>query len=200
MPSIELNSQTPFVLTVSGSINSAGEVIADLTPADILDAGGALLASNNLSDVGSAATARTNLGGTATGVSLFTAASAAAARSTLGLASHFVGPITLNCDADGTLGVIKFQADQAGTITTMRGTLFGTGPSDQSILVSMTIGGVAVTGGSVTFNVGSNDGATATGTATAANTFVAGDVIAIGVTTTNTASLQAAVSFAYTIG
>lgn len=193
---IVFTSQDPFIISAEGSVNEAGEYVVDLQPG----AGGGLLAANNLSDVDSAATSRTNLGGTATGVSLFTAASAAAARSTLGLASHFVGPITLNCDADGTLGVIKFQADQAGTITTMRGTLFGIGPSDQSILISMTINGVAVTGGSVTFNVGSNDGATANGTATAANTFVAGDVIAIGVTTTNTASLQAAVSFAYTIG
>ncbi len=45
---------------------------------------GALLAANNLSDLASAATARTNLGGTATGVSVFTAANAAAARTAIG--------------------------------------------------------------------------------------------------------------------
>jgi hypothetical protein len=41
--------------------------------------------SNNLSDLASASTARTNLGATSTGSSLFTAASATAAKTTLGL-------------------------------------------------------------------------------------------------------------------
>lgn len=45
---------------------------------------GDMLAANNLSDVASVATARTNLGGTATGVAVFTAADAAAARVAIG--------------------------------------------------------------------------------------------------------------------
>ena len=44
-----------------------------------------MLASNNLSDVASASTARTNLGATSLGSSLFTSASAAAARAALGV-------------------------------------------------------------------------------------------------------------------
>lgn len=47
---------------------------------------GDLLAANNLSDLASAATARTNLGATATGGAVFTAASASDARTTLGVA------------------------------------------------------------------------------------------------------------------
>ena len=55
---------------------------------------GYLAAANNLSDVQSAATSRTNLGATATGSSLFTTASASAARTTLGLgtAATMTGP------------------------------------------------------------------------------------------------------------
>ena len=45
---------------------------------------GAALKANNLSDLASIVTARTNLGGTAVGVSVFTAASAAAARTAIG--------------------------------------------------------------------------------------------------------------------
>lgn len=190
---------SPVQITVDDSqvsVAAGGETVIDMTAG----ADGALVAANNLSDLASASAARTNLGGTATGIAVFTAASAAAARTAIGVASHFTGPLTFNCDADTTLGVIKFQADQAGTIGVIRGTLFGTGPSDQAIQVSMTINGVAVTNGDVTFALGSNDGAVQTNTATAANTFVAGDVIAIGVTTTNTASLSASFSFAYTIG
>lgn len=45
---------------------------------------GALLAANNLSDLASAATARTNLGGTTVGKAVFTAASEAAAQTAIG--------------------------------------------------------------------------------------------------------------------
>lgn len=46
--------------------------------------GGDMLAANNLSDLTNIATARTNLGATSTGVSLFTATDAAAARTAIG--------------------------------------------------------------------------------------------------------------------
>lgn len=232
---------SPVQITIDDSqvsIAAGGETVVDLTAG----ADGALLAANNLSDLVTVATARTNLGATATGVSLFTAVNAAAAatavgatvtgaavltaasaaaaataigatvtgsalltaatagdaQTALGLAPSDFGAIDLNCDSDGTLGVIKFQALTAGTVNTVRGTLYGTGPSDQAIAIDMTIGGVAVTGGGVTFNAGVNDGATANSTATAANTFVAGDVIAVGVTTTNTASLRGTFQIVYT--
>lgn len=184
-------------------------------------AAGALLAANNLSDLAAVATARTNLGGTATGVALFTAAnaaaaatavgatvtgaalltaaSAAAARSTLGVGTHYIGPFDFNVDNDSALGSIKFAAPFAGTITTVRGALYGTGPTDQAITIDMAINGVAVTGGGVTFNAGAADGATQSSPATAANVLAAGDLVAIGVTTTNTANMRGTFSFEYTL-
>lgn len=211
-------TQNPLVITAENTINAAGQRVIDLTAAA---PGAALLAANNLSDVGSAATARSNLGATATGVSLFTAANAAAAataigatatgsslltaasvaaaQTALGLPPGDFGVMDFNCDSlTPPLGAIKFQAITSGTVNTVRGTLYGTGPSDQAIAIDMTIGGVAVTGGGVTFILGSNDGATQNSTATANNTFVAGDVIAVGVTTTNTAALRGTFQIVYT--
>lgn len=159
---------------------------------------GATVTGSNLFTAANAAAAQTAIGATVTGAALITAASVSAAQTTLGLAPSDFGVIDLNCDADSALGVIKFQALTSGTVNTVRGTLYGTGPSDQAIAIDMTIGGVAVTGGGVTFALGSNDGATQSSTATANNTFVAGDVIAVGVTTTNTASLRGTFQIVYT--
>lgn len=184
-------------------------------------AAGALLAANNLSDLTNTGTAQTNLGGTATGKALFTAAnaaaaatavgatatgaavltaaSAAAARSAIGVATHYIGPFDFNVDNDSALGSIKFAAPFAGTITQVRGALYGTGPTDQAVTIDMAINGVAVTGGGVTFNAGAADGATQSSPATAANVLAAGDLVAIGVTTTNTANMRGTFSFEYTL-
>jgi hypothetical protein len=74
--------------------------------------GGDMLAANNLSDLTNIATARVNLGGTATGISLFTAASAAAARAAIGagtgtgdlLAANNLSDLANAATARGNLG------------------------------------------------------------------------------------------------
>lgn len=62
MATIVLPSATPSVLTVEGTINSAGEVVADLTPSAIASGAGALLAAENLDDVADPDVSRANLG------------------------------------------------------------------------------------------------------------------------------------------
>jgi hypothetical protein len=74
---------------------------------------GYLASANNLSDVSSAPTSRTNLGATTTGSSLFTAVDASAARTTLGLgtAATMTGP-------SGTIvGTTDSQALSSKTLT-----------------------------------------------------------------------------------
>lgn len=84
MEDITFTTSTPFVLTVTGEVNSAKEVVCDLRPSAIAGEAGALLAEENLADLDDAGAARTNLGGTTTGVALFTAADAVAARTAIG--------------------------------------------------------------------------------------------------------------------
>lgn len=76
----DLTPDIPFVLTLpaNATVNDAGEVECDLS-LDGLDA-----ADLTLSNLTSAATARTNLGGTATGVAVFIAENAAAAATAVG--------------------------------------------------------------------------------------------------------------------
>ena len=103
-----VTSQDPILFTVDGSINSAGEVVADLRPG----AGGGLLAANNLSDVASATTSLTNLGGTTVGRAVFTAANAAAVWTALGLGNYVddaaaaAGGVAVG-EAYHTAGVLK---------------------------------------------------------------------------------------------
>lgn len=84
MADLTCTAQNPFVFLVSGEVNDAMEIVADLRPSALVSAAGALLAEENLGDLDDAATARTNLGATAVGVSLFTAASPTAARTAIG--------------------------------------------------------------------------------------------------------------------
>lgn len=78
---IDTRTAITFTFPDDAVTYSGGGANVDLSSAAI---GGGLLAENNLSDVDSAADARTNLGGTATGIALFTAASAAAAQTAIG--------------------------------------------------------------------------------------------------------------------
>lgn len=77
--SIATNTTTPVI---TANVGTAANTLAAGNDTRIT---GAAQKANNLSDLASAATARTNLGSTATGDALFTAASATAARTTLGL-------------------------------------------------------------------------------------------------------------------
>lgn len=158
MPSIELNSQTPFVLTVSGSVNSAGEVIADLTPADILDAGGALLASNNLSDVASAVTARTNL-----------AVNKPALTCNVAVAATTASAVYL-----------RVPSDYSGTVSSIVGVTNGDPGGNVAFTSAIgTSGGAynAITSGGFTVANGATAGTASVATPSAANTVVGGTSI-----------------------
>jgi hypothetical protein len=87
-------------LTLSGA-PSSGNHAATKTYVDTGDALAALKA-NNLSDLASASTARTNLGATSVGGDLFTAANAGAARTTLGLATGALVNISVGTSAPGS--------------------------------------------------------------------------------------------------
>jgi hypothetical protein len=81
VPTQVLTSQGPFVFTVLGTINSAGEVVCDLTTV----AAGSLAIANNLSELTATAdTALGNLGATAVGIDLLQATDEAGARAVLG--------------------------------------------------------------------------------------------------------------------
>lgn len=69
-----------------------------------LTGGGYMLGSNNLSDLTNIATARTNLGGTATGIAVFTAASAAAARAAIGAGTSSFSGAYADLTGKPTLG------------------------------------------------------------------------------------------------
>lgn len=69
-----------------------------------LTGGGYMLGSNNLSDLTNIATARTNLGGTAVGVSVFTAVSAAAARAAIGAGTSSFSGAYADLTGKPTLG------------------------------------------------------------------------------------------------
>lgn len=77
-----------------------------------------LAKANNLSDLANAGTARTNLGGTTVGVGVFTAASTAAARTTLGVA---IGTDVQSFDADTakTDVVQTFTVAQRGAVVAL---------------------------------------------------------------------------------
>lgn len=82
-----------------------------------VSASGLLAASNNLSDVASAATARTNLGASTVGANVFTAASAAAAQQAMDVE---VGVDVQAYDADNAVtdAAQTFTVSQRGTQTT----------------------------------------------------------------------------------
>lgn len=69
-----------------------------------LTGGGYMLGSNNLSDLTNIATARTNLGGTAAGIAVFTAASAAAARAAIGAGTSSFSGAYADLTGKPTLG------------------------------------------------------------------------------------------------
>lgn len=149
---MELLPSTPFVLTLpaNATVNSAGEVVADLS-LDGMDA-----ADLTLSNLSSAATARTNLGGTADGAALFTAASVADQRTALGVSPttdvdlksdiHLMGPIVVDLDSNGNLSAVRWRPGFAGTIANLTMTISAAGPITTGAgEVTVEIAGVACT-------------------------------------------------------
>lgn len=124
--------------------------------------GGALLAANNLSDVGSAGTSRANLG-----VNKFW------------LQSHVADLV------GATAAIFRMVAPRAGTITKFRSVLNAALATGNATL-TLKINGVAVTNGVITITqAGSAAGDVDEATPSAANVVAAGDVISITVGGTN---------------
>jgi hypothetical protein len=159
-------------------VDADGQVWVELGLIPGADPSGALLAANNLSDLGTPATARTNLGGgankmpiTVTPAVSLVGASAAVVR--------WVSPVAGNID--------KIHTVIDGALTTGDAT------------ITAAIGGVAVTNGVVTITqAGSAAGDKDSATPSAAKTVAVGDLVTFTVGGTNDAAKNAAISILIT--
>ena len=199
-------------------IESSGDVWVKTEPPITLVSG--LAAANNLSDVGSAATSRTNLGldtmatqaasavaitgGSIAGITDLPVAdggtgssSAAAARTALGLTSQ-LGPLRCT-DLTGT-AVYRMVSQMAGTISSISSILCGAALATGDATLTCAIGAVAITTGVITVTqAASAEGNIDTVTPSAANVVAVGDDLNVTVGGTNTdASAFAEVTFLVT--
>jgi hypothetical protein len=166
-----------------------------------------LAAANNLSDVGSAATSRTNLGlgtiatqaasavtitgGDITGITDLAVAdggtgssTAAAARTALGLTSQ-IGPLTC-ADLTGT-AVYRQVAQLAGTISSISSVLCGAALATGNATLTCSIDGTPITLGALTITqIGSAEGDIDTVTPSGANVIAVGEVFEVTVGGANT--------------
>jgi hypothetical protein len=192
-----------FVLTLpdNATVNSAGEVVADLSLSGI---GGADLTLSNLS---SAATARTNLGGTATGVAVFTAASAAAARTALevspttavDLKADVLPLSTRECNLIDTAtgSTYSMVALSAGTLTNVAFVLDGVTTAVGTCSVAVDIGGVAVVlVAPLSAPIASVAGFKVSTTVSSGGAYAIGQTIRITTTSANTAATVGTVTLA----
>src|SRR5687768_15580482 len=76
MADMTITAATPFVITLDGTVEGFS-VVADLRPSALVDAGGALVADENLADVADADAALANLGGASADLSTAAGVSAA---------------------------------------------------------------------------------------------------------------------------
>lgn len=133
---------------------------------------GSLLAANNLSDLGTKATARTNLGGGANKICLP------------------MGPVSL---VGATAAVLRIVSPVAGDIAAIRTVSNGALTTGDATLTGK-IGAVAITTGVVTIaQAGSAAGDVDSAIPTAAKTVAVGDVISVTVGGTNDAAVTAEV-------
>ena len=132
-----VTSANPYLSVATGTSTPALTVNVG-TAANTLAAGndtritGALQKASNLSDLASAATARTNLGSTTTGDALFISASATAARTTLGLGTVAVLDVgtsannVVQLDGAGKIPAAVLPAGLVTSSTTLVGDVTGT--------------------------------------------------------------------------
>jgi len=128
---LDNNAYDASVAAAASAEDAADSAAAAAASAASLDTTNLLNKNNNLSELTSAATARTNLGGTTVGKAVFTAVDAAAARSTLG--------VVINTD------VQAYDANTAKTNTVQsfsvaqRGTPISLTSSSASIAVNLAL-------------------------------------------------------------
>jgi hypothetical protein len=185
-------------------IDSVGVWVKTEPPVSLVSG---LAAANNLSDVGSAATSRTNLGlgtmatqaagavaitgGSITGITDLAiadggtgAGTAAAARTALGLTTQ-CGPLRCT-DLTGT-AVYRALAQQAGTISSISSVLCGAALATGNATLTCSIDGTPITTGVITIlQSGSAEGDIDTVTPSGANVIAVGEVFEVTVGGTNT--------------
>lgn len=169
---------------------------------------GDLLAANNLSDVADPSTAAQNIGALEAANDLSDVADAATARDNIGLTDDAAGRATLSIsdsvalrdidlDIDNT-DVVRYVATKAGTLTSIR-TVTNGALATGDATVTAAINGTPVTNGVVTIaQAGSAADDVDSATPSAANTFVAGDVLTFTVGGTQDGSVTAGLSIEFT--
>lgn len=157
------------------SVDNSGAMVTVKLDPDPAAAG--LLVANNLSDVNSASTSRANIGANVMDIALVSAASTKASDST----------------------IVRYVAPRAGTLTKFQSALNGALATADATW-QLKINGSNVTSGLITqTQSGSAAGDVDSATPSAANTFVAGDVISavLGGGSTATATCALSISFTY---
>lgn len=187
---------SPVQITIDDSqvsVGPGGETVIDMTAG----ADGALLAANNLSDLDSASSARTNLGSGTVGDSLFVANDAATARGLLGVTNGIPQQVTIRNIVSATAEVYRFVAGVGGEITA--GYLVASNTiAAGDLVVTLAIEGAPVGGGVMTLAATSTAGTIATCTPLGA-TVSQGDLISATVSGGNTAAGYGDVTIVITV-
>jgi hypothetical protein len=118
MATTTLDPRNPIFLQVDDAqvTTTGGAQTVNLTPA----AGGALLAENNLDDLDSAADARANLGATTLGEDIFTAATASAVRSLIGVSIVVLSATCYVAATTAGVTYVPVPTGWTGTVTSIR--------------------------------------------------------------------------------